>query len=93
LQKPGTVAHAYNPSYLGASDLEDHSSRPAQANSSRDPISKITRAKWAGGAAQVVELLLCQVLSSNAGPTKNNTIELNDIKDKRTVGNGQKLIL
>jgi hypothetical protein len=38
----------------------------------RDPphISKITRAKWTGGVAQVVELLLCkhEVLSSNPNP-------------------------
>jgi hypothetical protein len=35
-------------------------SKPAWANSSRDPISKITRAKEAGGMAQVVEHLLCK---------------------------------
>jgi hypothetical protein len=35
------VAHAYNPSYSGGRDQEDHCSlKPAQANSSRDPISK-----------------------------------------------------
>jgi hypothetical protein len=35
-------------------------------------ISKITRAKWTGGVAQVVELLLCKhkALSSNPSPTK-----------------------
>jgi hypothetical protein len=27
------VAHTYNPSYLGGRDQEDHSSKPAQANS------------------------------------------------------------
>jgi hypothetical protein len=61
------VAHACNPSYL--EDWENHGSRPAWANSPRDPISKITRAKRtrAGGVAQVVELLLCkcEALSSN----------------------------
>jgi hypothetical protein len=31
-----------------------------QANSSQDPISKITRAKWTGSVAQVVERLLCK---------------------------------
>jgi hypothetical protein len=46
--------------------------RPAQANSSRDPISKITRAKWTGGTAQVVENLLCknEALSSTLMPSK-----------------------
>jgi hypothetical protein len=44
------VAHAYNSSYSEGRDQEDHGSKPAQANSSRDPISKntITRklVKW-----------------------------------------------
>jgi hypothetical protein len=26
----------------------------------RDPVSKITRAKWSGGVAQAVECLLCK---------------------------------
>jgi hypothetical protein len=34
------VAHAYNPSYSGDRDQEDCSSKPTQANSSWDPISK-----------------------------------------------------
>jgi hypothetical protein len=29
--KTKTMAHAYNPSYSGARDLEDHSSRPPEA--------------------------------------------------------------
>jgi hypothetical protein len=47
---------------LGGWDLEDHSSRPARATSLRDttPPSKITRAKWTGGVAQVVQCLLCK---------------------------------
>jgi hypothetical protein len=36
------VAHAYNSSYSEGRDQEDHGSKPAQANSSRDPISKNT---------------------------------------------------
>jgi hypothetical protein len=36
-----------NTSYLGSWDQEDCGSRPAWANSSQDPISKITTAKWA----------------------------------------------
>jgi hypothetical protein len=34
------VAHACNPSYSGGRDQEDHISKPAQANSSQEPISK-----------------------------------------------------
>jgi hypothetical protein len=34
------VAHSYNPSYSGGRDQEDHSSKPAQANSAQDPILK-----------------------------------------------------
>jgi hypothetical protein len=34
------VAHACNPSYTGGRDQEDHSLKPARANSSRNPISK-----------------------------------------------------
>jgi hypothetical protein len=34
------VAHACNPSYSGGKDQEDHSSKPAQANSSKNPILK-----------------------------------------------------
>jgi hypothetical protein len=34
------VAHTYNPSYSGGRDQEDRSLKPAQANSSQDPISK-----------------------------------------------------
>jgi hypothetical protein len=43
-----------------------------QANSSRDPISEITRAKWNRGVAQAVEHLLCksEALSSNPIPSK-----------------------
>jgi hypothetical protein len=39
------VAHAYNPSYSRGRDQEDRGSKPAWANSSRDPISKITNTK------------------------------------------------
>jgi hypothetical protein len=51
------VADAYNPSYSGGRDWEDHSSKPAQANSSRKPISKkSSHKKMAGGVAQVISL-------------------------------------
>jgi hypothetical protein len=45
--------------------------RPAQANSSQDLISKITRAKWTRGVAHAVECLLWKfkALNSNPGPT------------------------
>jgi hypothetical protein len=58
--------------YSGGWNQEDQDSRPAWANSSGDSISKITRAKWTGLVAQVVECLLCKcyVLSSYLSPTK-----------------------
>jgi hypothetical protein len=42
------VAHACNPSYSGGRDQADHDSKPAWANSLRDPISKIpfTKKGW-----------------------------------------------
>jgi hypothetical protein len=45
----------------------------AWANSSQDPVSKIARAKWTGGVAQVVKHLLCkcEVLTSNPSPNPN----------------------
>jgi hypothetical protein len=48
------VTHAYNPSYSGGQDQEDCGSKPAWANSLRDPILKIPNAKRAGGVAQDV---------------------------------------
>jgi hypothetical protein len=47
------VAHACNPSYSEGSDQEDHSSKPAQANSSLRPyLEKNLLQKKAGGVAQ-----------------------------------------
>jgi hypothetical protein len=42
------VAHTCNPSYSGGSDQEDHSSKPAWANSLKDLISKkpFTQKDW-----------------------------------------------
>jgi hypothetical protein len=40
----GTVAQAYNPSYLGGRDWEDHSSMPSWAKCSQDPHLN----KWIG---------------------------------------------
>jgi hypothetical protein len=48
------VAHACNPSYSGGRDQEDHGLKPAQANSSQDPISKIATPNTAGGVAHGV---------------------------------------
>jgi hypothetical protein len=50
------VAHAYNTSDSGGRDQEDRNSKPAQANSLRDPILKIpiTIKKRAGGLAKGV---------------------------------------
>jgi hypothetical protein len=39
------VAYIYNPSYSEGRDQEDHGSKPARANSSQDPISKMPNAK------------------------------------------------
>jgi hypothetical protein len=41
-------AHTCNPSYTGGSNQEDRGSKPAQANSSKDPILKIPNTKRAG---------------------------------------------
>jgi hypothetical protein len=47
------VAHTYNPSYSGGRDQENHSSKPARANSSRDPfLKKHIKKNRAGGVAQ-----------------------------------------
>jgi hypothetical protein len=50
------VAHTCNPSYSGGRDQEDCGSKPAQANSSQDPIFKKPFTKRAGGVAQGVGL-------------------------------------
>jgi hypothetical protein len=44
-------AHAYNPSYSGGRDQEDHGSKPGQANSSMRPnlkksFTKIGLVEW-----------------------------------------------
>jgi hypothetical protein len=48
------VAYSYNPSYSGGRDQEDCGSKPAQANSSQDPVSKKLTQKRTGGMAQEV---------------------------------------
>jgi hypothetical protein len=51
-QKRGASAHAYNPSYSGGRDQEDHGSAPAWANSLQDPILKkaFTKKAWWSGS-------------------------------------------
>jgi hypothetical protein len=51
------IFHAYNPSYSGSRDQEDHGSKPVWTNSLRDSISEYPIQKRAGGVAQVVEHL------------------------------------
>jgi hypothetical protein len=64
--------HTCTPSYLGGCDQENYGLKTAQADSSRDPISKITTEKWTGGVDQVAKHLLCKykALSSNPSTTK-----------------------
>jgi hypothetical protein len=49
------VAHTCNPSYSGGRDQEDGGSKPALANSSGDPTSKIpiTKQGWQKGMEEV----------------------------------------
>jgi hypothetical protein len=59
------VAHTSNPSYSGGKDQEDHSLRPAQANSSvrlylKKPFTKIGLVEW----------LKVKALSSSPSTTK-----------------------
>jgi hypothetical protein len=61
------VAHAYNPSYSGGRDQEDDSSKPAQTNSARDPISKKHSQKIG-----LVEWLKVKAPSSSCSTTKIN---------------------
>jgi hypothetical protein len=48
------MANACNPSYSRGRDQEDHGTKPAQANSSQDPVTKIKKnhKKRAGRVAQ-----------------------------------------
>jgi hypothetical protein len=58
--------------------------KPAQANSSQDPIFKITRAKWTRDVARVVECLLCKgkALNTNPRPTKKKKKKLAQAEKK-----------
>jgi hypothetical protein len=59
------VANACIPSYSGGRDQEDHSSKPAWANSSQDPISKKPITKTG-----LVEWLKGKALSSSPNTAK-----------------------
>jgi hypothetical protein len=59
------VAHVCNPSYSGGRDLEDRSSKPAQANSLGDPISKKPITKKG-----LVKWLKVKALSSSSSTAK-----------------------
>jgi hypothetical protein len=56
----------------------------------KPPISKISRAKWTGGMAQAVELLLCkyEVLSSNPRPIKKKKKPSPFLKNKAKSARG-----
>jgi hypothetical protein len=71
------VAHAYNPSYSGGRDQEDHGSKPALAISMQDPILKKPFTKQAGGVARVVECLPSKHKALSSNPTKNWANESN----------------
>jgi hypothetical protein len=87
------VAHTCNLSYSGGRDQEDGSSKPAQANSSQAPISKILITKRVGGVAQVEgpqfksqyykkkkkEREICSTLSWVAFPYKTLVGDLNKV--------------
>jgi hypothetical protein len=60
------VVHTCNPSYSGGRALENCSSKPAQANSSRNPILKNPSPKKSG----LVERLNVKVLSSSPSTAK-----------------------
>jgi hypothetical protein len=59
------MAHACNPSCSVGRDQEDHGSKSAQVNSSRDPILKIPFTK-----IRLVEWLKVKALSSNLSNKK-----------------------
>jgi hypothetical protein len=74
------VAHAYNPSYSGGRVQENHSLKPAWANSSRDPILKNPSHKnMAGRVAQGEGPELQKKKKKNCGPSAAKKI-FKDIK-------------
>jgi hypothetical protein len=53
--------------------------KPVQANSSREPISKTTRAKWIEGMAQAAEYLLCKCEALISNNTQEKEKEKKEI--------------
>jgi hypothetical protein len=72
------VADTCNPCYSGSKDQEDHSSKPAWANSSKDPISKKTYHKKG-----LAEWLQVKALNSSHSTAKK--------KKKKEIKNKNKL--
>jgi hypothetical protein len=62
------AAHTSNPSYSGSRDQEDQSSKPAQANSSGDPILEKTHHK----KGLVVWLKVLSLNSNNSTTRKKS---------------------
>jgi hypothetical protein len=59
------------------------------ANSLRDPISKITRAKRTGGVAQVIECLPCKHKALNSNPVQPKEKKIKkERKKERNEGGG-----
>jgi hypothetical protein len=60
---------------LGSRDQDDCGSRPAMADSSGDPFSKIPNTKRADGVTQVAEQMpsKCEALSPNPSTAKTHT--------------------
>jgi hypothetical protein len=70
------VAHACNPNYSGGRDQEDHSLKPAHANSSWDPVLKklVTIKDWRSGSrCRRQERNLCSRIGSIASPQPQQT--------------------
>jgi hypothetical protein len=66
------MTHAYNSSFLGSRDQEDHSLKTAWANSSWDPILKIPNTKkgwWSGSSGKSLSSKH-EVLDSNPNINK-----------------------
>jgi hypothetical protein len=69
------VAYACNPSYSGSRDQEDCGSKPTQANSLQDPISKklITKKGWWSSSCCRSPKVLSSKPSAHPKKTKTKT--------------------
>jgi hypothetical protein len=84
------VAHTCNPSYSGGRDQEDRGSKPAQINSSRDPISKkpFKQKGWLSDSSTGKH----ETLSSNPSDAKNKKKEKRNFKQERRTRVEKRLI-